>query len=284
MVRLILLGTKGGPSVRDCGRVPSSNALIIGDSVFVVDAGYGVTYRLVEKAIALTAIRAVFVTHHHSDHNLELGTLLYNAWVNSATRPIDVFGPDGIEPLLAASLESNRFDIDTRIADEGLPDPRSMLNAKMYGEGLVMENEYVRVTALRNHHPPIVESYALKFEITNGKTIVFSGDTAYFPPLAAFAENCDYLVHEAMYGPGLDRLVQRNPTAKTLMDHLRASHTLTEDVGRIAAQTNTKNLVLNHFVPGGDPAITDDDWKRGVRAHYDGNIIVAKDLMELALR
>src|SRR5581483_11137400 len=167
--RLVLLGTKGGPSLRDVLRVPSSNALIIGERTYIIDAGYGVSLRLTEKKIALPSIRAIYVTHHHSDHNLELGSLLYNMWANSATRPIEVYGPDGVDPLVRGYLEANRFDIETRIADEGRPDLRKMVDVHTYHEGRVMENDDVRVSALRNQHPPIVESYALKFEIKGGK-------------------------------------------------------------------------------------------------------------------
>jgi len=46
------------------------------------------------------------------------------------------------------------------------------------GYGPVMSAGDVKVTALRNLHPPIVESFALKFELPR-KTVVFSGDTAY---------------------------------------------------------------------------------------------------------
>jgi ribonuclease BN (tRNA processing enzyme) len=282
--RLVFLGTKGGPSVRSVAQVPSSTALVIGKDVYVIDAGYGVTYRLAEKKIELPAIRAVFITHHHSDHNLELGTLLYNAWANSATRVIEVHGPDGIEPLVRASMESNKFDIETRMADEGRPDPRKLVAVHTYREGLVLENSQVRVTALRNLHPPIKESYALKFEIKGGKTVVFSGDTAYLPALAEFARDCDYLVHEVMYGPALDRIIQMNPSAKTLMDHLRASHTLAEDVGRIAAQAKARHLVLTHFVPGGNFSVSDEEWKRAVRTGYAGDIIIARDLLDVPMK
>lgn len=282
-MRLILLGTKGGPSVRSVGMLPSSNALVIDSHVYVIDAGYGTTHRLVQKELALPAIRAIFVTHHHSDHNLEVGTLLYNAWVNSATREIGVFGPEGIERLVSASFEANALDIETRIADEGRSDPRELVRTRTYREGLVMEDEQVRVTALRNHHPPIVESYALKFEIAGGKTIVFSGDTTYFPPLAAFANGCDYLVHEVMYGPALDRLVKLNPAVRTLMEHLRAAHTPAEDVGRIATEARAKNLVLTHFVPTPDATTPAAVWERAVATRYSGPIIVGNDLLEIVL-
>jgi ribonuclease BN (tRNA processing enzyme) len=42
-------------------------------------------------------------------------------------------------------------------------------------------------------------------------------------------------------------------------------------------------LVLSHFVPGDDPLVTDADWTEGVKTHFSGRIIVARDLMELPL-
>jgi len=43
-------------------------------------------------------------------------------------------------------------------------------------------------------------------------------------------------VHEVMYAPALEELLRRNPNAATLLSHLKASHTLTDEVGRIATQ------------------------------------------------
>jgi ribonuclease BN (tRNA processing enzyme) len=140
----------------------------------------------------------------------------------------------------------------------------------------------VRVTALRNIHPPITESFALKFEFP-GKTIVFSGDTAYFPPLAAFAKGADILVHEVMYGPALDELVRRIPNAATLMSHLKASHTLAADVGRIATEAGVKKLVLSHLVPVPFTGMSDQVWIDAVRPTYAGDLVVGRDLMEIAL-
>jgi ribonuclease BN (tRNA processing enzyme) len=255
---------------------------MIAGSTYLIDAGYGTTYRLGEKRIDLPSIRSIFITHHHSDHNLDLGPLIYNAWINGLARPIDAYGPKGIDRLLQSYFESNIIDIEIRMEDEGRPDPRKLVNPHVYVEGIVSEDTNVRVTALRNLHPPI-ESYALKFEIKGGKTVVFSGDTAYFPPLAAFARDADYLVHEVMYVPALDQVVQRNPGARTLMSHLRAAHTPTEDVGRIAAAANVKNLVLTHFVPVGNFSIKPEDWTAGIGPNYSGRIIVGRDGLEIPL-
>ena len=58
------------------------------------------------------------------------------------------------------------------------------------------------------------------------------------------------------------------PNAATLREHLLASHTVTEDIGKVAAAAGVKTLVLSHLVPPDDNSITDDMWMEGVRKHY----------------
>jgi len=247
--RLVLLGTKGGPSLPlGFGQVPTSSLIVYDNVPYVIDTGYGVSFKLVAAKFPMSALRYVFITHHHSDHNAEFGLLLNNAWAMGLRTPVEAYGPAGMRELADGFWQAYRFDIETRIADEGRPDLRKLVNVHEYGEGAVMATDGVKVTALRNVHPPITESFALKFEFP-GKTIVFSGDTAYFPPLAAFAKGADILVHETMYGPALEELVRRIGNAARLMEHLKASHTLAADVGRIATEAGVKKLVLSHLVP-----------------------------------
>lgn len=62
-----------------------------------------------------------------------------------------------------------------------------------------------------------------------------------------------------------------------------ASHTMTEDVGRIASAAGVKTLVLNHFVPADDRSLTEEVWASSVRKTFDGRILVGRDLMEIPL-
>ena len=71
------------------------------------------------------------------------------------------------------------------------------------------------------------------------------------------------------------------PNAATLREHLLASHTVTEDIGKVAAAAGVKTLVLSHLVPSDDASITDEMWAEGVRRHYGGTLIVGRDLMEI---
>jgi ribonuclease BN (tRNA processing enzyme) len=280
--KIVFLGTKGGPRVTTGASNPA-NAVIVNGAPFVIDCGMGVSHQLVHAGVPIPSVKYIFISHHHSDHNLEYGNLFYNAWAAGLSTPIQSFGPKGLEAMTKTYWELNKFDVETRIEDEGRPDPRPLLIAKdILDDGVVLQTADVKVTAFRTPHPPIVDSFAYKFETPDG-VIVFSSDTAYNPKLSEFAKGADVLVHECLYLPAVDRLVIMTKNGTTLKKHLLESHTTTEDVGRIAAAAGVKVLVLSHFVPGGDPEVTDDNWTEDVKKHFSGRIIVAKDLMQLAL-
>ena len=97
--RIILLGTKGGPRVGEAGRSNPSTLILINDIPYVVDCGYGVSRQLMTAGISLDRLRYVFITHHHSDHNLEYGALLYNASATGKTIQVDAYGPMGLKKL-----------------------------------------------------------------------------------------------------------------------------------------------------------------------------------------
>jgi ribonuclease BN (tRNA processing enzyme) len=279
--RVILLGTKGGPRVGEAGRSNPGTLIMINDVPYVVDCGYGVSKQLIACGVALNRVRYVFITHHHSDHNLELGPIVYNAWITGLPVRIDAYGPPGLTQMLRDFFNYQKFDIDTRIDDEGRADPRTLVTPHEFDKpGVVLTNDDVKVSSCLVRHPPIKQSYAYRFDAKD-RSVVISGDTAYAPELAEFAKGADVLVHEVMYLPGIEALLQRLPNAKRLREHLMAAHTLPEDVGKIAAQAGVKTLVLSHFVPGDDASITDEQWSEGVRKFYKGRVVVGKDLMEI---
>jgi len=279
--RIILLGTKGGPRVGEAGRSNPSTLILINDIPYVIDCGYGTSRQLLSAGVSLNRLRYIFITHHHSDHNLEYGPLFYNAWITGLPVHVDAYGPSGLRRMTQDFFNYQKFDIETRIVDEGRPDPRKLLVAHDFNKpGIVMQNDDVKVSAFMVRHPPIKQSYAYRFDAKD-RSVVISGDTAYMPELAEFAEGADVLVHEVMYLPGIEALIKRLSNAGRLRQHLMAAHTLPEDVGRIAARAGVGTLVLSHFVPGDDPSITDEQWAEGVRQYFKGRIIVGKDLMEV---
>jgi ribonuclease BN (tRNA processing enzyme) len=135
------------------------------------------------------------------------------------------------------------------------------------------------VTAAVNRHPPIEHSFAYRLDGPD-RSIVISGDTAYSEAVIELAKGADVLVHEAMYRPYFE--AADAPQTRAVRQHIIASHTNVEDIGRVATAAGVKQLVLSHFVPS-DPAgaVTDEQWIASARKHYRGPIVLGRDLMEI---
>ncbi len=278
--RLILLGTGGGPRPRK-NSASSSQVILVDGAAYVVDCGYGVGRQLVFAGVPVTAVRHVFITHQHSDHNLDYGNLLYLAWASGLRTRVDTWGPPPIEKMTRLFFAMSAYDINTRIADEGRVPLVPLVHVHEFSQGgAVMQDENVKVTAALVHHPPVEPAFAYRFDAAD-RSIVISGDTNRSENLVRLAQGADMLVHETLFVPAVDRLVARVPNAATLKKHIIDSHTSVEDVGRVATAAGVKTLVLSHLVPPDDPAITEQMWLDAARAHFKGEVILGKDLLEI---
>lgn len=278
--RLILLGTAGGPTPKP-NRAAPAQAIVVDGVIYVIDCGNGVARQMVLAGLKLDAIRNVFITHQHSDHTADYGNLLWLAWAATLKTRVDTWGPPPLKEMTRLFLAMNDSDIQTRITDEGRPPLAPLIVPhELTAPGIVMQDERVKVTAAIVQHPPVVPAFAYRFDCPD-RSIVISGDTRPSDNLIALAHNADVLVHEVMYMPALDQLIASEPDAKHLREHLLASHTTAEQVGRVATAAGVKTLVLSHFVPGGIPAISDETWRDAVRPHFKGRLVIGRDLLEL---
>lgn len=248
-----------------------------------MDCGIGVTRQFVEAGYTLGDVHTIIVTHLHSDHCLELGPLLYTIWVSSPKREIRLYGPPGTRHLVEAFFAAMAYDIEMRMGDERQQDPSGMFTISEFQEGKVFQDDLVEVNALRVEHPPLTDTYALRFK-TASKTAVFSADTCYFPPLAEFAKGADVLVHEVMHRAGTERMCERLKSIKpNLMAHMIAGHTFGDDVGRIAAAAGVNHLVVQHFTPSDDPLTGPEEFAALVRETWPGKLTVGADLTAITL-
>lgn len=277
--RLVLLGVKGGPAIRARGAMPTATLVDLGGARIVVDCGLGVSKGLVEAGADLRSLTHVFVTHLHSDHYLELGPLLHTAWTTGLARPIDLWGPPGLERYWTAFLASMADDIAIRIEDEGRAPLDSLVRLHVLEEGEVLAAPGLRIAALRVPHPPLADCFALRFD--GAVSVVVSGDTAYHPPLADFARGAAVLVHEAMLVEGVEAIVRKTGLGDRLRAHILRSHTAVEDAARIAAAAGVGRLVLNHLIPVDDPAFGPQDWLARAAAVWDGPVSLGHDGMEV---
>ena len=278
--RLILLGTGGGPTPK-INRAAPAQVIVVNGAAYVIDCGNGVARQLVLAGVPLSSLKSIFITHQHSDHNADYGNLLWLSWAATLTTKVDTYGPPPLQKMTRLFLEMNDYDIKTRMADEGRPPLADLIAAhEINRPGPVMQDANVKVTSALVDHGAVKPAFAYRFDCPD-RSIVISGDTKPSENLVRLAKGADVLVHEVMYLPALEQVIAAESNAKTLREHLLASHTTTEQVGRIATEAGVKTLVLSHFVPGGKPVIEDRVWYDAVRPYFSGKLVVGRDLMEL---
>ena len=278
--RLILLGTGGGPRPRKASSA-SAQVIVSNKTAYVIDCGNGVARQLVFANVPLPSLRHIFLTHHHSDHNADYGNLIWLSWASGLSTRVDTWGPPPIQKMTKLFFEMNAYDIETRIKNEGrVPLMPLVYVHELSNGGLVTQDENVKVTAALVDHPPVVPAFAYRFDARD-RSIVISGDTRPCTNLVKLARGADVLVHSALYLGAVDRLVARVPNASGLKSSIIAHQTSAEDAGRAAQAAGVKTLVLSHLVPADDPEVTEQMWLDAARAHFSGQIILGKDLLEI---
>lgn len=280
--RVVLLGVKGGPSVLPGGSMPTSSLVQVDGHDIVLDCGLGVTRGLTSQGLRLQDLKTIIITHLHSDHYLELGPLLHTAWTCGLREPVQIYGPSGLPQYWENFIASMSFDIELRQEDEGRPALATLAEFHTIASGPIFELDGIQVSALRNNHPPIEETYAISFQ-SAAKKIVFSGDTSPFDGFVGFAAGADLLVHEAMLAEGVERIIARVGMGERLRKHLHSSHTLAEDAGRIAQEAGVEVLALHHLVPCDDPVLVEADWERAARTHWNGPLHIGRDGLEIQI-
>ncbi len=136
-------------------------------------------------------IAAVLVSHLHGDHFGGLPFLILDGQFSRRTRPLTIAGPPGIARRLADAMEClfpgssttpRRFGIDTV---ELNPGSASVVSG-------------VTVSAWEGDHPSGAPALLLRLDMA-GKTLAYTGDTAWTSTLVDAAADADLLIAEAYY-------------------------------------------------------------------------------------
>lgn len=271
-MRITLLGT-GCPSVHT-RRYGASQLIEGGGAKVLVDCGNGCTQRLVQAGHSPAAVDALFVTHLHSDHLVDLWQLVVAGWHAGRPRPLRVFGPAPVLSHARALREAWNDERAQRMAFEQRPNADALdVELVEVVAGQIIELGALTARAVEVDHRPVVPALGFVFE-AEGKKLVLSGDTRPAPALVAAAADCDLLVHE-VFAHGAFPVIEGVRSAATI-EAVTSYHTLSTDVGGIADAARAKALLLTHIVPpDADPSALLAD----ARATYGGPILVGEDLM-----
>lgn len=267
---VVMLGT-GTPRPLPDASGPAT-AIVVGNRVFLVDAGAGVERRLAAAGLPTDGVTAAFITHLHSDHVLGLADLIFTSWVTGRSRPFPLYGPHGlgqmVEHLYAA------FQEDIQIRTEGLEhESRDGYRVTVHeiGPGVVYDSGGVRVTAFLVNHGEWREAYGYRFD-TPSRSIVLSGDTRPSAELVRMSKGVDILIHEVQPSDSTRAPNHRSPTEWAR--YVAQYHTTALQLGVLAAQAGPKLLVVNHYgrQVGADQLLAD------IRRSFSGPVAFAVDL------
>lgn len=285
MTKVVILGS-GTPNPVPERSGPSA-VLVVDDRAYFVDCGVGIVRRAEQacrlglEAFATKKLSRCFLTHLHSDHTIGLPDLIFTPWVLEREVPLTLVGPEGTAAM--AENISRAYEQDILARRDGLeqatPEGYKINCTEISEDGLVFEDELVKVYAFKVNHPPF-EAYGYKF-VTPDKTVVFSGDTTPCENLAENARGCDILVHEVYSSRGV-----KKRTPKWYKYHTSV-HTSDIELGEIAAKAGAGKLVLYHQlfmldeneVSAKDAVLLrEQEMIENIKARYSGEVYSSCDL------
>ena len=275
-MELTLLGT-GCPKA-DSKRFGPSNLISTKKTKILVDCGSGVTQRLDQARISSAEIDALFLTHLHSDHVVDLYQLIISSWHSYRIKPWKVFGPKGTKFFVKKIMNAWKDERNQRIKYEARYSTNAfVIEVKEFkSEGLIKIKDLI-VEYFEVDHKPVKYAYGFNF-LNKGKKITVSGDTKPCENVMKYGQKADVLLHE-VYIDGEIMKTNKMRTAKTL-HNVRAYHTPSTLVGKIAKIANCKKLVLTHLVP---TKFDEYKLKNIVKKDFGKNPIIGKDLLKIKI-
>ena len=242
-MRIVFFGSSHG--VPEPNRRCSSTLIEVGDNRYFVDMGTQSIEQLITRNIPIESIKAIFITHMHGDHSNGLISFVdLCSWYFKKAEPVI---------CLPGDVESTKSAMSAWLACNGTP--MRPFDFRSVSDGVVYEDETIRVTAYRTKH--IDHSYAYLIE-DEGKRVLFSGDLSHGGPANDFPLS--------VLDSPLDLAVCESA-------HFKA----TEYVPLFAGNKNLKKLCFNHYSSRYLPSVLEakEVFSRNTE------VIIAKDGTEI---
>lgn len=231
-------------------RQSSAQLLQAAEHLFLIDCAEGTQVRILAqnqrlkqwaqeeheqgiKRISKTKLDAIFISHAHGDHMFGLFPLLNTMGLNGRTKPLKIFGPNNLGPILTfyRSFWGNKDPFELEFTPLNMKEPQT-----------VLEVPGLEVTAFPLKHG--IDTYGFLFrekecrfkkEDYKPRSYAYCSDTAPFPELAQWVEGVDVLYHEATY------------MAADFRKAAARFHSTTVDAAKCAQQAHAGRLLIGHY-------------------------------------
>jgi ribonuclease Z len=288
-----LCGT--GSPMPNLDRAGPCNVVIAGRQMFVVDIGEGAAETLNVMGISPGRADGLLLTHFHSDHIDGFGPLMLFHWTRAAsTAPLPVYGPSGVEAIVAGFNAAYATDNTYRIAHHGtkvVPPSGAGGVARPFEmtgpTALVLKRNGLTITAFTVNHDPIKPSVGYRFDY-KGRSLCISGDTKKSANLEAVCKGVDILVHEAL-NSGLVQKMEAAAAAggqvgaAKIMHDIQDYHSSPSEAAESAETAGAGMLVLSHLVPPLPSRWLYATFLSDAESRFSGPIVVGEDGMMFSL-
>ena len=252
-MKATILGS--GTSVPLGDRASPSVAVFIEDQFILLDIGPGTVRQLAIAGLEYQDIDYIVISHFHPDHTADLIHFFFATRyppVLEERKPFTIVAPKGFDQFLELLKKAYGRWLD-------LPDRlMSTEELKTGRKDSRKFHEFTIYSAPVDHTP---QSLGFRIEDNSGKSIVYSGDTGHCEGIVDLAIDADLLILECSF-----------PDEEAIAGHLTPS-----EAGDIATRAGAKELVLTHFYP----EILTTDIEAQCRKTYQGDLVIATDLMSL---
>ena len=266
------------------GRAQACIALETRDHLYIVDAGSGSAATAQLSGIPLDKMRGILLTHYHSDHISDIGDFNLNSWIAGRPAPLQIIGPEGVDRIVEGLNITYELDRGYRVAHHGaeLLNPElGVMQSRTIGEGVIVDEDGLRITAFEVSHPPIDPAFGYRLDY-GGRSVVISGDSLVTDKIVNISDGADVVLRDAMalqLVQGAEAMSRGagNTRIATVLHDIQDYHATTADLARLAAEATIGQLALYHLVPAPRNAMAitafNGDLPDGVLITEDGMVI-----------
>ncbi|MBN2044424.1 MAG: MBL fold metallo-hydrolase [Anaerolineales bacterium] len=287
---LHVVTTGTGAPLPDPNRVGPQAVVVAGDQMLVFDTGPGSTRQLALTGLSISSVNALFLTHFHSDHISDLGEFMLQHWTGTGVEePLNIYGPPGVEEVVAGFLAAYRLDRGYRINHHGadVMPPAGFggvahtfdLGTDLMSSEVVYEAGDVQVIAFNVDHPPVVPAVGFRVNYKD-RSAMITGDTIYSDSLIHHAMGADLMVSDSLNHKMSQMIADAGEDMEnnlsSVTEDIQESHIKPEEAAAVAKEAGVPVLIITHVLPP-VPDFLRRPFLHDAREIYDGHLQMAND-------